>query len=299
MAGSRSRHFLLRTKTMRYRQLKELIEERYNSLPKNQKKIADFFLINFDRIPFLSVQEISGSSHVSVASIVRFAQNLGFSGFSEIRDEISELLQTEINSNKDLFPLIEMEDGDKNTLTEVANLDIKNINETLHLIDREKFSSAVSLLSGADEVFTAGMGISYLLAEVLGYQLTQIGIKARNFRNGWASFQEESLFISQKGVLIVFSFPPYSVETIDLAKSAKMRGIKVISITNKSTSPAAMYSDISLTVRSENMLYTNSFAAISVLINALTTESARLNKKRAKDWLLKLNEIEQGRLINQ
>ena len=282
---------------MRYREVKERIEEKFKDLPKNQQKIADFFLVNFDRIPFLSVQEISESTHVSVASIVRFAQNLGFSGFSEIRDEISVILQSEINSNKDLFPLIEMEDGNKNTLTEVANLDIQNINETLFMIDREKFSSAVGMLSSAEEVYTAGMGISYLLAEVLSYQLTQVGIKAKNFRNSWASFLEESLFIPDKGVLIVFSFPPYSPETIDLARSVKKRGIKVISITNKSTSPAAGNSDIALTVKSENMLYTNSFAAISVLINAIATEAARLNKKKAKEWLHKLNEIEQGRLI--
>ncbi|MBK6680144.1 MAG: MurR/RpiR family transcriptional regulator [Ignavibacteriales bacterium] len=282
---------------MRYREVKERIEEKFKDLPKNQQKIADFFLVNFDRIPFLSVQEISESTHVSVASIVRFAQNLGFSGFSEIRDEISVILQSEINSNKDLFPLIEMEDGNKNTLTEVANLDIQNINETLFMIDREKFSSAVGMLASAEEVYTAGMGISYLLAEVLSYQLTQVGIKAKNFRNSWASFLEESLFIPDKGVLIVFSFPPYSPETIDLARSVKKRGIKVISITNKSTSPAAGNSDIALTVKSENMLYTNSFAAISVLINAIATEAARLNKKKAKEWLHKLNEIEQGRLI--
>lgn len=282
---------------MRYREVKERIEEKFKDLPKNQQKIADFFLVNFDRIPFLSVQEISESTHVSVASIVRFAQNLGFSGFSEIRDEISLILQTEINSNKDLFPLIEMEDGNKNTLTEVANLDIQNINETLFMIDRDKFSSAVGMLASAEEVYTAGMGISYLLAEVLSYQLTQVGIKAKNFRNSWASFLEESLFIPDKGVLIVFSFPPYSPETIDLARSVKKRGIKVISITNKSTSPAAGNSDIALTVKSENMLYTNSFAAISVLINAIATEAARLNKKKAKEWLHKLNEIEQGRLI--
>jgi DNA-binding MurR/RpiR family transcriptional regulator len=282
---------------MRYREVKERIEEKFKDLPKNQQKIADFFLVNFDRIPFLSVQEISESTHVSVASIVRFAQNLGFTGFSEIRDEISVILQTEINNNKDLFPLIEMEDGNKNTLTEVANLDIQNINETLFMIDHEKFSTAVGMLASAEEVYTAGMGISYLLAEVLSYQLTQVGIKAKNFRNSWASFLEESLFIPDEGVLIVFSFPPYSPETIELARSVKNRGIKVISITNKSTSPAAGNSDIALTVKSENMLYTNSFAAISVLINAIATEAARLNKKKAREWLHKLNEIEQGRLI--
>ena len=73
----------------RYKEIKEKITSKYNSLPKNQKKIADYFVNNFDKIPFVKVQDLSEATGASVASIVRFSQRAGFKGFSELRDSIA------------------------------------------------------------------------------------------------------------------------------------------------------------------------------------------------------------------
>jgi DNA-binding MurR/RpiR family transcriptional regulator len=72
-------------------------------------------------------------------------------------------------------------------------------------------------------------------------------------------------------------------------------GIKVISITNAEASPITFYSKANLIVKSENMLFTNSFAAISVLINAIATACAIKDKQRAKKVLKESEEI----MINQ
>jgi len=55
-----------------------------------------------------------------------------------------------------------------------------------------------------------------------------------------------------------------------------------IAITNKEASPITFFSKVNLIVHSENMLFTNSFAAISVIINALATSIALKNKSRTK-----------------
>ncbi|MBE2281087.1 MAG: MurR/RpiR family transcriptional regulator [Ignavibacteriaceae bacterium] len=275
----------------RYKDLKLRIEKKYSELPKNQKKIAEYFLLNFDSIPFMNVQELSDKNSVSVASIVRFAQSIGFTGYSELREEISHFLHNDISGKKELFPRINSSMLKDDTLSLVANLDIKNINDTLLLIEREKFSNAIKLLSGAKKVYTAGLGISFLMAEILAYQLTQVGIDASPLRHNWCSFLEQLVNLKKEDLLVVFSFPPYSKETIDAAEYAKTGGSKIIAITNKSTAPAAQISDEALIVNSENMLYTNSFAAISVLINAIATECALKDKTRAKKMMQTLTEI--------
>jgi DNA-binding MurR/RpiR family transcriptional regulator len=80
----------------------------------------------------------------------------------------------------------------------------------------------------------------------------------------------------------MFSFPPYSKDTVEAAKIASERNIKLIAITNKEASPITFFSNINLIVHSKNMLFTNSFAAISVIINALATSVAVKNKARTK-----------------
>ena len=161
----------------RYKEIKEKITSKYNSLPKNQRKIAEYFINNFDNIPFLNVQDLSTATGASVASIVRFSQRSGFKGFSELRDAITGSLQKELH-NKEIFPLFERRKVEEDLLTEVANLDIKNINDTLNLVERTTFNYAIDRILKSERVFTAGLGISYLLAEILAYQLTQVGISS-------------------------------------------------------------------------------------------------------------------------
>jgi DNA-binding MurR/RpiR family transcriptional regulator len=278
----------------RYKEIKEKITSKYNSLPKNQKKIADYFVNNFDNIPFLNVQDLSTATGASVASIVRFSQRSGFKGFSELRDAIAGSLQKELH-NREIFPLFEKRKVEEDLLTEVANLDIKNINDTLNLVGRKTFNYVIDRILKSERVFTAGLGISYLLAEILAYQLTQVGISSSVLLHSHTLFNEHILFLNQKDLLIVFSFPPYSKETIEAAEYASKRKIDVISVTNKHSSPATFFTKANLIVKSENMLYTNSFAAISVLINAIATACAIKDQQRAKKILRESEEI----MINQ
>ena len=278
----------------RYKEIKEKITSKYNSLPKNQKKIADYFINNFDKIPFVNVQDLSIATGASVASVVRFSQRAGFKGFSELRDSITGSLQKEL-TNKQIYPLFEKRRAEEDLLTEVANLDIKNINETLNLIERSTFNYVIDRISKSERVFTAGLGISYLLSEILAYQLTQVGISSSVLQHSHTLFNEHILFLNPRDILIVFSFPPYSKETIEAADFANKRKIDVISITNKHASPVTFFTKANLIVKSENMLFTNSFAAISVLINAIATACAIKDKQRAKKVLKESEEI----MINQ
>lgn len=274
----------------RYKEIKERIQQHYEKLPVNQRKIAEYFIESFDRIPFLNVQEVSEATSSSVASIVRFAQRVGFSGYSAMRDEIATTLQQHIE-NKEIFTLFDKSKINQDFLTSVANQDIQNINETILSTERASFKKAIDLIVSSEKVCTLGLGISHLLAKILSYQLSQVAVPSYTFTNNSFTFLEQLLTLKTSDLIIAFSFPPYSKETIEAAKFASERKIKVISITNKQTAPVSFYSDVTLIVKSENMLFTNSFAAISVIINAIATECAVRNKSKAKKMIKDLNKL--------
>lgn len=274
----------------KHNDIKEKIRKSYTKLPANQKKIADYFVDHFDEIPFLNVQQIAANTDSSDASIVRFAQRVGFEGFKELQEEIGKTLQNRLQ-HVDLFTVPASESMQNDILTSIAQQDVKNINDTLALIERDRFEKAVELILTARHVHTAGLGISYLLAEMLSYQLMQVGISSSALRQGSTVFAEQVLYFQPNDLLITFSFPPYSVETIDTARIAHERGNTVISITDKMNAPITFSSELSLLVKSKNMLFTNSFAAISVLINALSTQCALRDKVRAEKIVNDLNAL--------
>jgi DNA-binding MurR/RpiR family transcriptional regulator len=260
--------------------LKAKILEAYQRLPLNQQRVADFILKQPHDLAFLTTDSLSRALEVSKATIVRFAQSLGYQGFTELQNEVLDAVQSTIRApDRYLIELGKLKPDE--TLSLVAQHEVHNIDRTVHYIDRKTFSGAVETLLNARRVYTMGIGVSSLLAEVLSYELNQVGIESQALASGKLRFVEHLALARRGDVAVGFSFQPYSKETIDSAKYAKQRGLGVVAITDKLTSPITFHANHVLAVQTENMLHTNSISAISVVINALVTDVALKNKPAA------------------
>jgi DNA-binding MurR/RpiR family transcriptional regulator len=262
-----------------YLDLKALIQARYPSLPGNQRKIADYLVHHLQEAPFLSVVDLERRTGTSRATAVRFARSLGFTGFLELRSRLIGSLQTQLTPGS-AFP-IPADTGSGDTLTLVAQQDVRNINLTISQLERAAFTDIAGMILRAGRVHTAGLGISSLMAQILAYSLNQVAVRAVPLVHDYETFMEQLAFVGSHDLLIVFSFPPYSRETIDLAKAAAARRIPVVALTDRVTAPVSFHAARVVAIRSQNMLFTNSFSAISVVINALVTEVALRNRVKA------------------
>lgn len=259
--------------------LKALIQRKYHALPENQRKVADFLIQNIGEAPFLSVVEIEDRSGASKATVVRLAQSLGFSGFLEMRGELIRGVQSQMRI-REMFPLLPRK-GREETLTAVANQDIRNINRTVAHLDRKVFTDVSQMILRASRVYTLGLGISSLMARILAYSLSQVAIRSTPFVHDYETFIEQIHLFDRSDLVIAFSFPPYSMETIEVVRAAAKRRTPIVAVTDRVTSPVSRYAARVIPVVSRNMLFTNSFSAISVIINALTTEVALRNRGKA------------------
>lgn len=259
--------------------LEALIQRKYPELPENQRKVADFLIRNIREAPFLSVMEIESRSGASKATVVRLAQSLGFSGFLEMRGKLLKGVQSQMRITE-MFPLLAGTSREE-TLTAVADQDVGNINRTINQLDRKVFREVARMILNATRVYTLGLGISSLMARILAYSLSQVAIRSTSLGHDYETFIEQIHLFDRSDLIIAFSFPPYSKETIDVVRAAAKRRTRVVALTDRVTSPVSLYAARVLPVVSQNMLFTNSFSAISVIINALTTEVALLNKAKA------------------
>lgn len=266
-----------------------LVQSAYPHLPENQRKVADVLLDRIREVPFLSVIELEDLSGTSKATVVRLAQSLGFSGYHELRERLREGAQSEI-SDAGSFPLLS-EETDEETLTTVARQDVQNINQTIAQIDREVFARVTEMFLSASRVYTFGLGISSLLARVLSYSLNQVAVRSTPFAHEHETFFEQIHQVTPSDVAVAFSFHPYSRETIDTAQALAAKGIPLVAVTDRVTSPVSFVSTAVLPIASQNRLFTNSISAISVLINALATEVALRSKNRATDNLRKTEDL--------
>lgn len=265
-----------------------MIASEYEHLPKNQRTVADFVVKNLNEAAFLSVVEIGERCGVSKATVVRFAQRLGFDGFILFRNALQASVQKRY-SDTDRFQLIKHKAG--KSVYQVAQQDVSNINKTIENLDLKAFNEVADLIAACSKVYTYGLGVSALVAQLTAYSLSQVAIRAQAVISGHLTFEEQLLFMEPGDVLICFSFPPYSSRTIDVAAMAHKKGVRVVGITDLPTAPVAECSDHVLAVESENLLFTNSIAALSVVVNALVTEIAVRNEEKALSYIEEVNQL--------
>jgi DNA-binding MurR/RpiR family transcriptional regulator len=262
--------------------LKKKIIKKYQELSKKEKKIADYIIQNQQTIFALSGKELSKNTKVSEATIVRFSQHLGFRGFQQLKSQLITEAKEKMMP-EDRFKLMFRGENHISTVMRVARQDVENINQTINQIYPVQFDKFVELIRKARHVYTFGLGISSLMARIAAYLFNQAGVKAYACRKDEHSFIERLINLDEKELVLALSFPPYSKETIDALKFCYQRNIRCLSITNTPTAPIVRWSHAHLTVKSENLFFTNSIAAISTILNALSTELALYNKDKTAD----------------
>ncbi len=262
---------------------KKLLEEirgGWKGFSRTQKRLANFLVDNWAEIPLLSIETIASRSGASMASITRLTRKLAYKGFHDFKKQVqSEQLSHIVNPVERFFSLKGDLSG-KEPLIQAARQDVKNINRLLTSISEETFQKLVGWVDRARRVYTYGVGISAVFADLIAYTLTQIQKETHSLDEGRTPI-EEKIMTSDKNALIIFSsFFPYSRCTIDFAKLARKRGLRIVAFSDSEFSPIAPYASLILKIPRENILFTTSISALSVLLNAIATEIA-LKKKDA------------------
>jgi len=257
-----------------------LIRSKLETFSKREKVIANFFVEQLTDVAFLSIHDISNKLSVGRASIVRFSQKLGYDGFFALKQDIKNHLQSSIAPLERYQLALKNPSTSYTSMAQIAENEVNNINFIVNNFDKVSFEKAAKLIANSDIIYCTGYNMSSFVAGMLSYLLQRVGLKSFPTNLGGRSLEEQLINVGSNDVLVTFSNPPYSSETIKAAQFAKEQGCKVISFTNSIASPIVKYSDIVITVKSDSEILTNSFSAILVVLYALVNEIAIHNKVR-------------------
>lgn len=61
------------------------IGKQVNQMTKSQKKVANYLLFNMDKLLFFTADELAKAANVSTATVVRFARELDFEGYTDMQ----------------------------------------------------------------------------------------------------------------------------------------------------------------------------------------------------------------------
>ena len=258
-----------RTNNDESKDLMKLIQMRFPRLSKGQKLIAEYILKNYDKAAFMTAAKLGVSVvGVSESTVVRFAIELGFSGYPKLQKSLQELIKNKLTTVQRL-ELSSDYITEGHALKGVLKADMENIRATMEKIDYNTFEDVVNNIFAAKRIFIIGLRSSMALAEFLEFYLNLILQNVKTVGNGISDIFEQMVSIREGDLVIGIGFPRYSSKTIDALGIAQDRGAKVVAITDSYLSPLDAKADYTLVAQSNMASFVDSLVAPLSVINAL------------------------------
>ena len=259
--------------------ISERIRAVYSTLSKGQKKIANAVLYEYEKVAYLTAARLGDLVGVSESTVVRFADELGFEGYSQFQLAVQELVRIKLTPNQRI-EITKQRIGRGDVIDNVMESDINKIKNTLEGLDRAAFSAAVDAILSAKNIYIMGARSSEPIARLLSYNLSLIFDNVKLVvPTSSAEVFEQMYSVTSDDVVISFSFPRYSSKMINGVRFARQKDAKVVAFTDSLVSPIAEFANCLLIAQSDMASFMDSLVAPLSIINAIVIEITSRREK--------------------
>ena len=192
----------------------QLYNQNKDKLTKSENKLANYIAAHTERVIYDTIKSLGKATNTGDATIVRLCKKLGYSGFSDLKIALAQVL-------------------------------ISSIEKTEELINPPTLKKAVSLLAKAQRIHIFGVGHSGESARDYERTWLRIGLIANAESDPHIQVQVATL-LNKDDVVVGLSLSGHTKDTYDSLNVAKDYGAKILAITNDLTSPIAQLGDVSL-----------------------------------------------------
>ena len=228
--------------------LKQRLIEVEPHLPKRLRQAAAYALEHPDEFALGTASGIARNADVQASTLVRFAQTLGFDGFSNLQEVFRSHLRNRWPDYSERLKALHesaRDSGDPTTLLMgFADSAATSIDRLRHAVPRGDLERAVDILARAETIFCLGQRRSFGVAHYLTYALAQLGLSSSLIDNVGGLGQEQLARARTQDALIAISFAPYAPFTVDLARRARRAGTPIVIVTDSALSPLAGVADV-------------------------------------------------------
>lgn len=267
--------------------LEELITKNYSIVTKGQRKVATYILRNPEEVAFLTSKTLGEKAGVSEATVIRLANALGISGFSEMQNIVQSWLK------RKLAPSEKLESTKIGRRTDIYGAIFENSTQNIlkarEEIPTSKLEEVVDTLDTARRIFVVGLRRSHSLAFLLYYNVSRIRDNVALIHSAYGLRYDDILGIGDRDALVAISFFRYARETLELTKFAKEKKALIIAITDSPVSPIGQLADMSLCVDYWSPFFFGSLASSLVIVECIV---GGLSLKRRKRYVSSLKKIE-------
>ncbi len=234
-------------------------------------KLARYISASPQMVSFASAAEIADRTDLSAATVVRFAQRLGFAGWSDFQISYRHRYYFGIRSPT---KLLHDRTGVGSTSRYRAAIaqDIENLRTTLTTVADADVQEFARFVSKANKTLVLASGSYVSVGQVLVHLGTFMGYQMALESRGGASTVAELSQLTTSDCVVVVSFWRLVKREILAAQYCHKQKIPVLAIVDSRFSPLFDLANVSLVIPTEGVAFFQSVtASISVVYGVLST----------------------------
>lgn len=255
--------------------LRARIRQRYDDLSPHLQRIARASLDEPNAFALKTIATISGEVGVQPSTLIRFAKEFGYPGFSDLQKvfrlrliegaaPVRETVYSERENQPAPSDLVEILDK----CVEAHILALQGLRKS---VPKKTLADAVYLLRSARHVYIAGLRRSRPIATYLAYGLTRSERQCSLIDFGGGMAGQQAANMGTDDLLVAIAFPPYSQPVVDLVADVALSGRRILTITDTSQSPLARHATASFHIGASAKSQFQPISAAIGLAQALVT----------------------------
>lgn len=257
--------------------------ENFREMPRQLKAAARWVIDNPREVALLPMKEQAKKAGVTLASLTRLAQRMGYSGYSELREVFAERVrggETRFSS-KAATELLRADRGDKVRLALESARTLSN--HMLQLSDQtvvKSLEEATSLLADARRIHVLGLRASYPIAYHFNYVCSFAGLDVQLLDAPGGIGADRLRSLSDEDALLAISVKPYTRQVIDLVKFVSGRGANIIAVTDSHVSPLVDLAQAAIIAPTSSPSFFHTLTPVFAVVETLAALLASTSEER-------------------
>jgi DNA-binding MurR/RpiR family transcriptional regulator len=269
--------------------ISDRIQNQLDDLTRAERQLAHSILENYPASGLGPLSALAKDAKVSVPTVARMVQKLGFDGYPEFQTELREELKAKAKG-----PIAKHETWaggapSEHILNRFTNAVIENIRHTLGQIEPKDFDAASSMCADKNHhLYIVGGRVTHTLAEYFFMHMQVIRPKLTHIQSTSNTWPNYLLDVKEGDVFVIFDMRRYENNTLKLAEMAHAKGAKLILFTDQWRSPIHQFADISMSNRIVAPSAWDSAATPLLLVETLISAVQNLTWGDTKDRIEEL-----------
>jgi len=201
--------------------------------------LADFLLDSYIHASFLSATELAHSLDLDPATVVRFAQRLGYDGYPELQREIRDRVREEVLSGRQVEPKSTAEAADL-AMTEIArHLELTRLSFPIETAER-----LVAALDEAERVIILAEGLAGGSARSLAGWLESAGYTVQLAVGGLSEMARALAGARKRDLAVAIEVVDETPVVSRALAEARRLGLRTAAITASPAAPSTNHAEL-------------------------------------------------------